>query len=174
VADPIVGFDDMPEECVDALAGFLRAIEPAVEGIDFESSTAEDLEALGEDLESLGEEYSTTIEELDCPEPDGSDDEAFAAVIELARREAPGTVAYLEWAQGLASGIVGAEASGDCETDIAALQVFVDEGGTISELNMAQVLEVGTLVGSIATVCSPERAEEFFAEEDVAAFLEEE
>jgi hypothetical protein len=38
---------------------------------------------------------------------------------------------------------------------------------------MTQVVEVASLVASISTACSPERAEEFFAREDVAAFLEE-
>ena len=167
-----VSLEDMPQECIDALVGYLQAIEPALEDVDFDSAAPGDLEAIGTEVEDLGEEFSATIEELDCPEPGGTDEEAFLAMLDLAEREAPGTVAYLQWVQGFIEGTENAEASGDCETDMAALRVIIDEGGTMSELNMTQVVEVGTLVGSIATVCSPERAEEFFAEADVAAFLE--
>ena len=167
-----VDFADMPQECIDALVGYLQAIEPAVEGVDFESTTGSELDAMGTELEALSEDYSTAIEDLDCPDPAGSDDEAFAAIIELAEQEAPGTVGYLEWVQSLAAGFGDAETSGDCETDISALRAIIDEYSSTSDLTMTEVVQVGSLVASISTACSPERAEEFFAEADVAAFLE--
>jgi hypothetical protein len=167
-----VGFDEMPAECVDALVGFLQAIEPALEGIDFSAATAGDLEALGTDLESLGEEYSATLEDLDCPDPGGSDEEAFDAMIEIAEREAPGTVGYLEWIRSFAEAADSAgETSGDCETDIAALEVIIDDKGSMSNLTMEEVVEVGGLMTSISTVCSPERAEEFLSQQKVTDFL---
>ena len=167
-----VDFADMPQECIDALVGYLQAIEPAVEAIDFAATTGDDLEALGSELDALSEDYTAAIEDLDCPDPAGSDDEAFAAIIELAEQGAPGTVGYLEWVQSLAAGFGDAEASGDCETDITALRAIIDENSSMSELTMGEVVQVGSLVASISTACTPERAEEFFAEEDVAAFLE--
>ena len=168
-----VSFDDMPAECVDALVAFLQAIEPALEGVDFNTATASDLEAMGTEMEALGEEYATTLEDLDCPEPEGSDEESFAAMIEIAEREAPGTVGYLEWIQSFAaaSDSLG-EGTGDCETDIAALQVIIDEKTSMAELTMEEVVEVGGLIASVSTVCTPERAEEFLSQENVAAFLE--
>ena len=167
-----VDFADMPEECIDALVGYLQAIEPAVEDVDFETTTGEDLEAMGTELEGLSEEYTTAIEDLDCPDPSGSDEEAFAAIIELAEQEAPGTVGYLEWVQGLAAGFGDAEVSGDCETDISALRAIIEESSSMSDLTMTEVVQVGSLVASVSTACTPDRAEEFFAEPDVAAFLE--
>ena len=167
-----VDFADMPQECIDALVGYLQAIEPAVEDVDFETTTGDDLEAMGTELEGLSEEYTTAIEDLDCPDPSGSDEEAFAAIIELAEQEAPGTVGYLEWVQGLATGFGDAEVSGDCETDISALRAIIEENSSMSDLTMTEVVQVGSLVGSISTACTPDRAEEFFAEPDVAAFLE--
>ena len=167
-----MGFDDMPGECVDALVGFLQAIEPALEGIDFSTATAGDLEALGADLEALGEEHSDTLENLDCPDPGGSDEEAFAAMIEVAEREAPGTVAYLEWIDSFAAADSIGETSGDCETDIAAFEAIVDEKGSMTNLTMEEVVEVGGLVTSISTVCTPERAEEFLSQEKVTNFLD--
>ncbi|HJQ92468.1 MAG TPA: hypothetical protein VJ950_12220 [Acidimicrobiia bacterium] len=167
-----VDFDDMPQECIDALVGYLQAIEPAVEDVDFDTTTGEDLEAMGTELEGLSEEYTTAIEDLDCPDPSGSDEEAFAAIIELAQQEAPGTVGYLQWVQGLAAGFGDAEVSGDCETDISALRAIIDENSSMSDLTMTEVVQVGSLVASVSTACTPDRAEEFFAEPDVAAFLE--
>ena len=167
-----VDFADMPQECIDALVGYLQAIEPAVEDVDFETTTGDDLEAMGTELEGLSEEYTTAIEDLDCPDPSGSDEEAFGAIIELAEQEAPGTVGYLEWVQGLAAGFGDAEVSGDCETDISALRAIIEENSSMSDLTMTEVVQVGSLVASVSTACSPETAEEFFAEPDVAAFLE--
>ena len=167
-----VDFADMPQECIDALVGYLQAIEPAVEDVDFETTTGEDLEAMGTELEGLSEEYTTAIEDLDCPDPSGSDEEAFAAIIELAEQEAPGTVGYLQWVQGLAAGFGDAEVSGDCETDISALRAIIEESSSMSDLTMTEVVQVGSLVASVSTACTPDRAEEFFAEPDVAAFLE--
>jgi hypothetical protein len=167
-----VSFDDMPAECVEALVGFLQAIEPALEGIDFSTRTAAELEAVGAEMEALGDDYATTLDDLDCPDPEGSDEEAFAAMIEIAEREAPGTVAYLEWIESFAAAAdsVG-ETSGDCETDIAAFEAIVDEKGSMTNLTMEEVVEVGGLVTSISTVCTPDRAEEFLSQEKVTNFL---
>lgn len=168
------GLDEMPQECIDALAGYLQAIEPTVEGVDFDNATAEDLEALGSELEEVSEEYATSIEALDCPDPEGSEEEAFDAILALAESEAPGTVPYLEWIRSFASSVgdVGESASGDCETDITALETLIDEKGSMSNLTMGEVVEVGGLVSSITTNCSPERAEEFLGQEKVTTFLE--
>jgi hypothetical protein len=167
-----VSFDDMPSECVDALVGFLQAIEPALEGVDFDTLTAADMEALGTEMEALGEEYGAALEDLDCPDPEGSDEEAFTAMIEIAEREAPGTVGYLEWIQSFATADSMGNASGDCETDIAAFEMIVEENESMSTLTMEEIVEVGGLVTSISTVCSPERAEEFLSQDNVASFLE--
>jgi hypothetical protein len=164
----------MPEECIEALVGYLQAIEPAVEGVDFEDLSVEDLDAVSTEVEALSGDMTAQMEDLDCPDPLGTDDEAISAVITLAEQEAPGTVGYLEWLAGFAAGFgEGSEVSGDCETDIAALEGIIAGGGAMSDLTMTQVVEVGSLVASISTACSPERAEEFFAREDIARFLEE-
>jgi hypothetical protein len=169
-----VALGEMPEECIDAFVEYLRVIEPVVEGIDFENLSGTDLETLGSELEGVSADMTGEIEGMGCPDPVGSDAEAFSAVIAIAEREAPGTVGYLEWVAAAVSDLEGSvDVSGDCETDIEALQAIIDQGGTMSDLAMTQVVEVGSLVASISTVCSPERAQEVFEREDVAAFLEE-
>ncbi|MGH8915831.1 MAG: hypothetical protein ACRDZM_15120 [Acidimicrobiia bacterium] len=169
-----VAFEDMPAECVDLFVSFLRAMEPALEGVDFETMTADDLEALGAELEAATGDYESEVENLDCPDVAEADEEAFAKMIEVAEREAPGTVAYLEWIQSFAEGEGSAgSASGDCETDIAAMEAIVAANESVGQLPMDQVIEVGALVSSITVACSPERAEEFFSDAEVAAFLQE-
>ena len=154
--------------------GVGHATHQAVEGVDFENIGEDELASVMAELEAASGETTAEIDGLQCPSPEGSDDEALAAVIALAEREAPGTVGYLEWIAAFAAGFPDlGEASGDCEADMAALQSVVDDGRTMSDLTMAQVVEVAGLAASVSTNCNPERAEEFFARKDVAAFLEE-
>jgi hypothetical protein len=175
---PVIGLDELPQECLDALAGFLREIEPIVEPIDWENATMADFEELGQAIDTQTQAYEDEITGAGCEEIDveADDEETFQFMIDFAESEAPGTVGYLEWvksfvAMGTDTG-TGTDVSGDCETDIAAVQAVVDEGGTMAELPLTEVARVGGLVGSISMACSSGRAAEFFSQADVAAFLE--
>lgn len=170
---PTVGLDEIPQECLDALAGFLRVIEPIVEPVDWETATIDDFEELGTAIEEETASYEEEITEAGCEEVDVDvdDDEAFQFMIDFAENEAPGTVGYLTWIRGFLGAPAGEEASGDCETDIAAVQAVVDQGGTMSELPLTEVARIGGLMGSITTACSAERASEFLSQPDVEEFL---
>lgn len=173
----IVTVEDIPQECIDAFATYLRAIEPVIQDMDFNTASANEFEAIGTELEAATaafEEASTAggCEDINL---DLSDEESFDLIIELAQREAPGTVAYFEWIRDFSASMgegTGAAASGDCETDIEAFQAIVDQGGTMSDLPMAEIGSVSNLITAISSECSVERMGEFFAKEDVAAFLE--
>jgi len=157
-SDPgsVASVDDLPAECVETLRAYLRAIEPVVADVDFQSLTTEDLEALTEDLEEASVEYEEQI--ADCPEVDQSVDEGFAIIREIAAEEAPGTVAYFDFVAQFAEDFGNVDsASGDCEADIAAFQEFVDSSDSMSELTAAEVTEASSLMSSIAVVCSDER-----------------
>lgn len=172
---PVIGINDIPQECLDAFADFLRQIEPIVEPIDWENATASDLEDMGEAIDEMAQDYDTEISDLGCEDlnVDVDDEEAFEFMVDFARREAPGTVGYMSWIADFAGNALGTETSGDCETDIAAVQAIVDQGGTINDLPLTEVASVGQLVGSVAMVCSATRAAEFFSQPDVEAFLAE-
>lgn len=170
----VVNIGDIPQECIDAFGDFLREIEPLVADIDWANATAADLEALGTQLEPLSSSYDDSVAGTNCDniELDATDDESFQYMIDLARREAPGTVPYLEWIKDLAiSSSPGTEASGDCETDIAALQAIVDGGGTMMDLPLSDLGTVSGLITSISTSCSPDRAAEVLNQPDVSAFM---
>ena len=171
-----VGIGDIPQECVDAFVAFLREMEPIVEGVDWESASLEDLEALGEELEPLTADYEAATAGSACEdlEVDASAEESFQYMIDLASREAPGTVPYFEMIRDFAGGFgegLGAGVSNDCETDIAAVQAIVDEGGSMAELEASQLATMGGLVASITANCSTERAAEFFSQEDITNFM---
>ncbi len=171
----VVGIGDIPQECIDAFAGFLREIEPYVADIDWENATTADLEQLGNDLEPLSSAYDDSVAGTNCDniQLDASDEESFQFMIDMAKREAPGTVAYLEWVEQIATSVTdpGTQASGDCESDIAALQAIVDEGGTMVDLPLGDLSKVSGLIASISTTCSASRAAEFLNQPDVAAFM---
>ena len=81
----------LPPECVAAITTFLVTIEPMVSGIDFETATPEQLEALPEELAVASEAFNPDL----CPDIDEAS--AKAAWIEIAERVAPGTIDYVEY-----------------------------------------------------------------------------
>jgi hypothetical protein len=171
-AGTITDISDMPAECIEAFSAFLQQIEPIVKDIDFENSTMADLEAMGNELEPISEAFEA--ETAACPELDISDEESIALMRELAERDAPGTAAYFAWVEQFMVGSDdgGAGVSGDCETDIAALQEFVDQGGTMADMTLGDLTTVGSLMGAVSTECTPERFQEWIEQEDVAAWTE--
>ena len=170
-----VDFADMPQECIDAFVEFLQAIEPTVEGFDFENATIEDMETMGAELESVTAGPAAEMESLDCPDPSGTDEENFAAMIDIAEREAPGTVAYFEWIEELAGSFGGGGgttgSSGDCETDIAAMEAIIAEHDTMADLTFDDISEFGALMTTITSDCSTERAQEFLSQPEVQEFM---
>jgi hypothetical protein len=169
-AGTITDMSDMPEECIDAFRAFLQELEPIVEEIDFENATMADLETFGTDIEPIASQFED--ETANCPELDLSTEDSIAFMREIAEQDAPGTVAYFEWLEEFIVSMDdgGVSASGDCETDIAALQVYVDQGGAMSELTLGDVAAVTSLMTAVSTECSPERFQEWISQEDVAAW----
>jgi hypothetical protein len=171
-ADPgsVSAIDDMPSQCVDALREYLRAIEPIVEGVDFQSLTQTDFEAMGEEIEAATAGFEEQTES--CPELDLTTEESFALMREFAEEEAPGTVAYFTFIEEFAGSFDDVNvASGDCETDIAAFQEFVDRGGSMSDLTAEEVVAASSLMGSIGAVCSQERFEEWSQDEAIQEWI---
>ena len=166
----ITDMSDMPAECVDAFRAFLQELEPIVEDIDFENATMADLEDFGTEIEPIASQFED--ETATCPELDLSTEDSIAFMREIAEQDAPGTVAYFEWLEEFVTSMDGGgtAASGDCETDIAALQVYVDQGGSMSDLTMGEVAAVTSLMTAVSTECPPERFQEWISQEDVAAW----
>lgn len=175
--DATVGFADMPGECRAAFEDYLRAIEPTVAGLDFEGSTLAELDTVFTELEPVLDDFDERMEGLDCPELDTDDEVVREDVMAFVEDVAPGTAAFVEYSMDLAGdftgedGEAGAGASGDCAADMAAAQEIVDGGGTMEDLTLAELSEVGALFMSVQTNCTLDQMEEFFSQPDVEEFL---
>jgi hypothetical protein len=164
-----VAFEDLPAECRQAVGEFLQAIEPVVRDIDFDSATLEELDEMGTQLEQQTAEFETTLDE-NCPDIGLQDSQE--ALVDFARSEAPGTVAYLQFiVRMMGEPAEGEGVSGDCDTDIAAALAFINRGGTISDLTFAESNQLSALIGAISQECSLEKANEFFERADVQTFM---
>ena len=171
------GSGELTGACRDLIVDFLHEIEPTVEDVDFEGASLADLEVILADLETVTEEYA---DDLDGECPDVEDNEAARdEFLAIAEAEAPGTVGFIEFSLALGDsfvgagddGGVGAGASGDCETDIAAFQEYVDAGGTMMDLPLSELSTVSALAISIQSVCPADQATEFFSDPAVTAFV---
>ena len=170
-----VDLAEMPQECIDAFVGFLRAIEPVVADFDFESASLNEIDAMGTELEAVGEAQTAEMETSNCPDVAAWDEATFAAMIDVAEREAPATIPYVRWIEGLSEslgGEGGTVSSGDCETDIEALEGLMAEKETIGDMTMSEAAEIAALMTAIGTACSEDRRNEFLAQPEVAAFLD--
>jgi hypothetical protein len=159
----------LPEACLDVLRTFLHDLEPYVESLDIDRMTQDDLDALATEIEAVN--ASLGSQNANCPEVDLSSRANLTAMREFAEREAPGTVPYFVWLEGLYAGIGGAAISGDCETDIATVQGFIDRVGSMDDLTMEETLTVVSLLSALDTECQPERLNQWFEAEDVLQWM---
>lgn len=166
---------DMPQECVDLLVETLQLIEPTVSAIDWETATMTDFQSLSDDFETELSSLDDRTSAAGCDQYDfTSDEESLAAAIELAEREAPGTVGWLEFIGQLTMD-VSSDASAapqDCESAIAIIDALIAEGKTMMSIPLGDMTGASNALTAISTECTAEQSAAFFAREDVTAFLQ--
>lgn len=169
----VESFDDMPQECRDLLGDFLRTIEPAVQGVDWQSATLGDFQKISEDLAVEFESMDQRVTETGCDAYDFADDaDSIAPMIALAEDEAPGTVAWLEFLATLDDEpIVNADLPKDCEGAIAYFDEVVAGGGTMNDIPFSDMTDVSQILNVIATECDPAVVSEFYARPEITEFL---
>ncbi len=169
-ASAAVSLDDLPSECRDALADFLRAIEPTVSEIDWETATLADMETMGTDIEAPGTELDTKLAEANCPdfEPD-ADDGSIAMMIEFAEDEAPGTVGWLTFISTLASSVDengisegSADLPTDCDGAIAYVEAATTQADSMMDLPLTEFTNLGAVMQTIQSECPVEQTAAFF------------
>lgn len=169
----ISGLDELPQECVDALAEFLRRIEPIVSEIDWDVATLSDFDAISAQLEDeadILDEPGAACDDFDF----ASDEESLQAVVEFAEEEAPGVVGWLEFI-----GQISADPTGDaaadgpqtCDEAIAYVEALVEEGTPMSSIPVSDLGAITQAFNVITTDCDPEVAAEFFERVDIAEFM---
>lgn len=167
-------FSDMPPECIDLLASFLKKIEPTVSDIDWEKATLADFEAFNTQFEADSASFDAETAAAGCDkyDLDTSDEKQFEQMTALAAAEAPGTIGFISFLSSLASSAAGSSepVPTDCAGTIAAIEPFLAKG-TMQQLTMAELTRVGSLMTAVSTNCTPEEATAFYDRDDVSAFV---
>ncbi len=166
----ITSLDELPSECREVMGDFLRAIEPTVSQVDWETATMADMERLTGEIDTATTDFDTRLEEAGCDdfEP-GDDDTSFAIMIELAEKEAPGTVGWLMFIETFVAGFddeaaTSADVPADCDGALAYVENLTTDAETMMELPMGEVMNVGAAVETIQSECSLEQSAAFFEE----------
>lgn len=166
---------DMPPKCIDLFSKFLKKIEPTVSKIDWDKATLADFTAFGDTFQAETESFDkdTTAAGCDKYNLEGSDQKQFEQLKALAKSEAPGTVAFLEYLNTLTdtSASSGDSLPADCAGTLAEIQTFVSAGGTMQDLAIADVSRVGQLITAVGTNCTGDEGTAFFEHDDVKTFL---
>ena len=107
-----VDLADMPQECIDAFVGFLQAIEPVVAGLRFRrmprwTTWRPWARSWKRSAQHRPPRWRASIARTSA----GTDEEAFAAMIDIAEREAPGTVALFPSGSRASPDSLGAKAA---------------------------------------------------------------
>ena len=160
---------DEEQACVDAFMTYLEDIEDVVKGFDFPGATLLEYQDLLMKLVPAGQALANRVTGMPCAVLHGTPSEKLAPIIvDIARTEAPGSVPYLELL--IASSKLGI--AGSCAKDIAALERYVDAGGTVRDLSVEERYHAFDLVISINSVCSLMIGGRFLSSTKVVRFLE--
>jgi hypothetical protein len=163
----IRSINDIPEECREQLASFMREIEPIVSSIDWQTATLADFEAIATDFEAKSEEFDAATVGSGCDDLEFEDEGDFELMIEFARDEAPGVVGFFEFFDDLQSSFGEATGGGDdsasggiesCADAVDFAQNLMDTYDTFTEVPAADLMEFAGLA-SFYTTCTPEQLE---------------
>ena len=174
----IRSMNDVPQECRDEMARFLREVEPIVSSIDWENASFSDFEGISDDFEAISDDFEASSASAGCDDLDFVGENETELLIEFARDEAPGTVPFLEFISVLSEAATpggdGGSASGDalesCDDAIAWIEGLLAEYDSFADVPAAELLQF-TQLSSLFGTCSPEQLA-FFDSPEVAAFLE--
>jgi hypothetical protein len=169
----VESFEDMPQECRDLLADFLRTIEPAVQDVDWETATIGDFQTISDDLAAEFQSMDERVTETGCDAYDFAEDaDSIAPMIALAEEEAPGTVEWLEFLATLDDDpVANADLPTDCDGAIAYIDELVAGGATMNDIPFTDMTDVSQVMNVIATNCDPAVVSEFYARPEITAFL---
>ncbi len=167
-------FGDMPPQCIDLLSTFLKQIEPTVSKVDWTTATLSDFESLGQSFQTESDAFDTQSSAAGCNKYNltGSDADQLKQVVDLAAKDAPGTVPFLTFLASLTDSTTSAgTVPSDCQSDIAAIETYLGKGTTMKDLTMTEVTQFGKLMTAVTNNCTPEESQAFASRADVTAFI---
>jgi len=161
--------DDEAQACMDAFLAFLVDIEDLVAGFDFEHASLFDYRDFALAQEPSTRKLYTRVQGGRCVGAGGQPPETILPLImDRAKREAPGSVPYLE----LLLAMSDLRTAGSCREDQRALLRYVRAGGTVSDVTVAERFHAYSLAASIDLTCGLRGAATFLGRGDVQRFLE--
>lgn len=169
----VESFDDMPQECRDLLADFLRTIEPSVSAIDWETASIGDFQTTSDDLADEFQAMDDRSAETGCDAYDLADGvDEIQPMIDLAEAEAPGTVAWLEFLATLDDEpVVNPDLPQDCDGAIAYMDELLAASGSVNEVPFSDMDDISQVLNVISTDCDTATMNEFFARPEITEFL---
>ncbi len=163
-----VSLDDLPAECIDPVKKFVIDIEPVVSVFDYEAGTLYDFEDMTIGLLPIATALYNQLQGTECLGTTGPiEGDAYPALIEFARQEAPGSVTWLE----VQDEIQGLPSGETCSEYIESVQAFVDRGGTVFDLSRAERFLVYNQFGAVNAWCGLQTAGEYTNRPEVLAFM---
>ncbi len=180
--DPIRTVDEIPKECRDEMASFLREIEPIVSPIDWETASIADFESIADDFTAQTAEFEAASAAAECNDLVFEEGGEFELLVDFAEQEAPGVVGFFEFLEimrapsaasddGSAAGDSEAVTLETCADGIAFMEDLLAEYDTIRDVPASQLATFQQLPPVLSTCTATEA--EFFSREDVDAFLDE-
>jgi hypothetical protein len=167
-------FGEMPQECIDLLSTFLKAIEPTAAAIDWNTATLADFRTFTEQYKTESDAFDAQTAAAGCNKYSlsGSDEKQFEQMAELAAAEAPGALGFVQFLGAISAGAAATAGSipSDCAGTIAAIEPYLGKG-TMNALTMAEVTALTQLMTGVSTNCSADEASAFFSRADVTAFV---
>jgi hypothetical protein len=186
--------DDIPDECIDLFTDFLKKIEPIVEDVDWENADLSAMESITEELDAEASGMDEEMEDSGCNDYELDDEASMDTFIELAKDEAPGTVAYFEFIQRLQEDfseitipeVDTADDGGDdeavdfgdtgdvpqdCQGAIDYMRDLMDQYDSMMDMTVTEMSGVGTASGVISSTCSVNEMNEFFNDPAVTEWM---
>lgn len=172
--EPAAGAADtsvLTAECEEILAEFVKALEPVLDGRNPALLPEAEAEAIATEVEPIQQDFDAQADAAGCPSTDLRDDpEMVAAMLAVTEREAPGTLPMMQFIAQLAGYYddVPDVSTGDCDTDLAALEALAAAGPKI-DMTIEDFIDYRNLTFSVFTNC-PERASELFQSPEFTAW----
>jgi hypothetical protein len=162
-----VSIDDVPQSCVEVISALIGLYEPHMGDVDWQTATIEDhinltLALAGTDASAIPDATQCQTDAAGTLDFTGQTEEGAELFLAIAERESPEVASYfsviLEARQQ-----VDKESTGDCQTDIATFQGYVDGGVPFMELQLGDQLLILGLMNSIGFCSLQTQGELMFA-----------
>ena len=170
----VTDFGQMPPQCIALLSTFLKQIEPTVSKTDWTKATLNDFETMSQSFQTESDTFDAQSSAAGCNKYNltGSDAAQLKQVVELAQKDAPGTVPFLTFLGSLTDSTASADSVPvDCQSDISAIETYLGKGTTMKDLTMTEVTKFGKLMSAVTANCTAAESQAFAQRADVTAFI---